>query len=255
VQNVVSQTTQTAQQQITMDYGKPFDGGRTKAQKQQFADAKAMLENAPDAEKRAWSKVAPDLKEPIFKGDAYYKGRQREVHFKSYAQAFEESSYQRKNTVFFHEYGHNVDHALGGFGGVSDYLSVSYNGGSFGKMIEQECAEALQAFHANSGMTEAITDRKVCREFAKWMKGTYNIYERGDISDMFERYMVKNYGIQFPFGVGHGSSYHADSRNTPLEAFAEMFSATVTNNDSLPVIQKFFPKSYKIFEEMLGSVI
>ena len=56
-------------------------------------------------------------------------------------------------------------------------------------------------------------------------------------------------------GVGHGKSYHADPNKTPIEAFAEMFSATITSPDSLGTIKTFFPESYKIFEEMLGSVI
>ena len=254
VQTQIQSTTQ--QQQSVMTYGEPFNGGRTVSQKKQFADAKDLLEKAPDTAKQAWSKAAPDMKAPVFKGDAYYKPGLNEVHFKSYAQAFEESSYQRKNTVFFHEYAHNMDNKLGGGRGLnSEYLSVSYNGGSFGKMIAQECEEALKQFHAQSGMTEAITDKAVGRAFAKWVKDTYTIYERSDISDMFERYMVNNYGIQFPFGVGHGSSYQRDANNTPIESFAEMFSATVTGSDSLGTIKQFFPKSYQIFLDMLGSVV
>jgi hypothetical protein len=34
-----------------------------------------------------------------------------------------------------------------------------------------------------------------------------------------------------------------------------MYSALVTQNDSLQVIKDFFPESFALFEEMLGSVI
>ena len=243
--------------QAVMTYGKAFDySGNRKAQKAQFADAKATLAKAPENTRKVWEKVASNFQEPSVgtangsQFDSYYN----RVRLKTYKEAFEESSYQRKNVVFFHEYGHNIDNLLAG-GGYDKWYSVNYKNGAFGKMIEQECEEAVKQFHAQKQMTEALTDKKVGNEFRKWVKDTYDMYQRGDISDMFERHLYNTYGIQYPFGVGHGGSYHSDPNNTPIEAFAEMFSATVTGNDSLPVIKQFFPKSYKIFEEMLGSVI
>ena len=97
---------------------------------------------------------------------------------------------------------------------------------------------------------------------AKAVKGSYTIYETTDISDMFEGYMAR-FGIEHPFGVGHGREYWETwtaegkaLRTTAVaeEAFAEMFSATMTGNASLGTIKKFFPRSYAIFEEMLGAM-
>jgi hypothetical protein len=48
--------------------------------------------------------------------------------------------------------------------------------------------------------------------------------------------------------------YQSDSSRLPREAFAEMFSATVTQSDSLKCIKEFFPESYAFFEEMLGAL-
>lgn len=260
--NVAPQATTPQATANTMNYGNAFDGGRTAQQKQLFADAKDALTNAPENTRKLWEKVAPELNTPITgRGGTYYKpsglGKGKgNVHFKSYADGFAESSYQRKNYVFFHEFGHNIDDLLGGqHGKKSEYFSVTYKGGIFGKTIRQECEDAVKAFYAQSGMTVPITDRSVGKAFAEWVKKTYTIYERGDISDMFERYMIDNYGMQFPFGVGHGRKYHSNINSTPIEAFAEMFGSTVTGCDSLPVIKQFFPQSYKIFEEMIGSVI
>ena len=250
-----------AQNPINLVYGKPFDTmGYRKPQLAQLTDAKNTLDNAPDNIKKVWSKVANDLHKPSFGvpgvSGAHYSPMYRRTYYKTYKEAFAESTYQRKNTVFYHEYGHNIDHALGGFGLTSDsYLSVSYNGGAFGTMIEQECKDAIQQFYNQSGMTVDITDKSVGKAFTKWVKTTYNLYERSDISDMFERYMIQNYGIETPFDVGHGKKYQSDARHTPIEAFAEMFSATATGNDSIGVIKTFFPKSYKIFEDMIASVI
>jgi hypothetical protein len=72
---------------------------------------------------------------------------------------------------------------------------------------------------------------------------------------MFEPYMVKTFGKSFdyPFGVGHGWSYWNTTGHTAAsEGFAEMFSAFVTQNDSLDAIKDFFPESFKMFVDMLG---
>lgn len=242
-------------------YGKPFEGGKTPQAKKLFADAKETLVNAPENTRKVWLKVSDDMKAPEMKGrTAYYPSGYKKgwgtVHFKSYAEGFSESSYQRKNYVFFHEYGHNIDDLLGGgLGNHKEYFSVTYNGGVFGQTIKKECERAISEFYAQSGMTVPITDKAVGKAFAEWVKKTYTIYQRGDISDMFERYMIQTYEIQYPFGVGHGKTYHRRATATPIEAFAEMFGATVTGCDSLPVIKEFFPESYKIFEEMLESVM
>ena len=56
-----------------------------------------------------------------------------------------------------------------------------------------------------------------------------------------------------PFGAGHETEYWI-GRDNGKEGFAEMFSAAVSNPESLEQIKKFFPKSYEIFKEMLGVV-
>lgn len=259
VVNVASQATQTAPQAPTMTYGEPFNGSYSKATQKRFDAAKKALDNAPDNIKAAWSKAAPDMQQPQFntipRHDAYYDPSVNEVHFKTINKAFGVSSYQQENSVFFHEYGHNVDNILGG-NNKTPFLnySVRYKRGAFGRAIEKDCAAALQQFHSQSGLKVDITDKSVGQAFAKWVKDHYTIYQRGDISDIFEKYMVNNYGIEYPFNVGHGKNYATTYGSTECEAFAEMFAATVTNSDSLPVIKQFLPKAYKVFEEMLGAV-
>ena len=185
----------------------------------------------------------------------YYDPSVNEVHFISYDKAFGESSYQRANTVFFHEYGHNIDNILGGNNKTSFLnYSVRYKRGAFGRAIEKDCAAALQQFYAQSGLKVDITDKSVGKAFAQWVKDHYTTYQRENISDIFEKYMVNNYGIEYPFDIGHGKKYATAYGSTECEAFAEMFAATVTNSDSLPVIKQFLPKAYKVFEEMLGAV-
>ena len=319
-----------------MKYGAPFDDSGYRApQKRQLADAKATLDNAPENAKAVWSKCADDFKRPSF-GDndvkgAHYSPTLRRTRYKTYKEAFDESTYQRKNVVWYHEYGHNIDNILGGFGSSSDrYISVTYKNGLLGKTIEKECEAAVTKFfmHSNGyadtyeavkgiqnksggmgfgayvrqalrsvmpgdeykairdALYDAGDDDGVLRPlvdkylqplfenelrakihskdtgtaFCAWVNKTYSIYERGDISDMFEKYTYTHYNEFFPFGIGHGKDqngkvYCYRPGATEIEAFAEMYSALVTQNDSLPVIKDFFPESWAVFEEILGSVI
>lgn len=101
-----------------------------------------------------------------------------------------------------------------------------------------------------------LHQRDVGNEFVKSVKSSYDMYERTDVSDMFNKYMLRYYKISYPFGIGHKNSYWGtkdDYTNLAIEAFAEMFSATTTNNKSLATIKTMFPESYKMFEEMLGG--
>jgi hypothetical protein len=108
----------------------------------------------------------------------------------------------------------------------------------------------LSGFIENE-INSIVHSQKVGKEFMNWVKNNYSIYQRTDISDMFQKYTVEHYATSRPFGIGHAYSYFNRDESLPTEAFAEMYSATVTNNDSLPVIKEFFPEAYKVFEEML----
>ena len=100
------------------------------------------------------------------------------------------------------------------------------------------------------------SDKESAKDFCKTVKNNYTMYERTDISDMFNQYMLNQFDIGYPFGIGHrrsywGSEYNLD--NVASESFAEMFSATATQNQSLKTIKQFFPESYDLFIEMLGE--
>ena len=78
-----------------------------------------------------------------------------------------------------------------------------------------------------------------------------------DLSDILEG--ATNARIQC--GFGHGAKYWTDrtynglSDGLATEAFAEMMDSTFTNPESLEMIQKYLPKSYGVFQEMLESLL
>lgn len=56
-------------------------------------------------------------------------------------------------------------------------------------------------------------------------------------------------------GWGHGKSYWKDDAKVPMEAFAEMFSASMRNGRDLEALKRYFPESYGIFENMLRELV
>lgn len=137
----------------TVQYGEPFNtDGYRKPQLKQFESAKDTLTNAPESARNAWNKVSNDLKRPDFgshNDGAFYSPGDKRTHYESYKKCFEESSYQRKNAVFFHEYGHNIDNLLGG-GGYGNYLSMSYvnkDGKMFVQVLEKEIGDTIGKFY------------------------------------------------------------------------------------------------------------
>ena len=340
-------------------YGSAVDEAPEKYRPSLYED----IDNAPDFIRDTWNREQGNLSAPQFDanpkiGDAYFSPSDGMTHYANEEKAFEQSSYQEPNAVFFHEYGHNIDYNMGTGSG---YLSSQFEDGAFPDTIIRETEKNLRDFYADShpewldpdkvdffdlqksyfkpewyndpqeafegqlrlylsdiheeiGREKAREIRGMLREasgnneklkeifetqiaptetmqktikeemdqfralrhepyregnvkaFIASVKENFNIYERSDISDMFDAYFSVNVGIEGGLGVGHGKSYFSslssdgadmtmviNKRALATEAFAEMFSATATNNSSLPTIKTFFPESYEIFKRMLGG--
>lgn len=93
------------------------------------------------------------------------------------------------------------------------------------------------------------------QELIKEVKWYYGLKERGDISDMFERYSCKVGTGAYPFGAGHGTQYAKREGALAKETFAEMFSAEISNSGSLDAIKKYLPESYNTFHEILKEAV
>lgn len=91
----------------------------------------------------------------------------------------------------------------------------------------------------------------------KEIKAYNNPYAIADLSDILEGAT----GAKVQCGYGHGAKYWKDrtiggiSDGLATEAFAEMTDSTFTNPESLELIKKYLPKSYKVYEEMLEVLV
>lgn len=104
------------------------------------------------------------------------------------------------------------------------------------------------------------------KDFNESVRKAYSWRERSDISDMFDRFSMLHGGDAFPFGTGHGKDYYLPvagdafyerkgNERIAHEAFAEMFSASISQPESLRTIKKFFPRSYQMFLDIIRSVL
>lgn len=163
--------------------------------------------------------------------------------------------------TLFHESAHGMDYnAFPGERLSSHFRSSIYKtdkgeGYSFTSMLHEEIdmkfhsiSEELKRMNPTSKVLKIDIEVALAKELKQ-----FSFEEIGDVSDMFESMCTE---ISRPGGMGHGIYYWVRrNRDTGIEAFAEMFSATVSNPKSLQNIKKYFPKSYDIFLEIIENMV
>lgn len=198
---------------------------------------------------------------------------------------------REKNQVMFHEAGHNIDYLLGGKNQL-DYYSTQYKNGTFPELITKEINDRIDEIDRimKDDFKKHNTDLKYLKEkgyisdwevnffknstpeqikkFVKYSKTKAYDSFRKEISDMGVDYNANlsdivegaTYG-KVRVNYGHGAKYWKDRKrgnvNSGLakEAFAEMVDSTFSNKKQLEGIKKYLPKSYEMFEEMIGEAV
>ena len=202
------------------------------------------------------------------------------------------SSYEAPFAVMFHEGGHNIDYLCRTPNTLS-YLSGSYKGGAFSKTIKEEVnnkvdelGKEIKALIKTANETkdfQPLVDKGIISQWkldlykrtgsfeyykkvetVKYSKSmAYSALEkevnaypgktRADLSDMLEG--ATNGRVSC--GYGHGKKYWSGGivDHLATEAFAEMTAASMVNPESLALIQRYLPESYKIYCEMVDSVL
>lgn len=203
------------------------------------------------------------------------------------------SGFETEHQVTFHESAHAIDRLCVGVptsgNQIAPRFSGRYEDGKFNSTIKQEVDEWVSgvdkemksAWKEHKGDWQWLRDHGYILDGQGWsfyeQTGRWplsppkyrkamayakiqaeikaiNLRDRGDLSDILEG--ATNATISC--GVGHGKRYWKDSdlRGTlAAEAFAEMYSATMTNPGSLETIKKYLPKSYEVFTEMLEVLV
>lgn len=223
-----------------------------------------LVANAPPIFGDVWNKYADDIAfgDVNYHGTAHYSLARRNVNINVDYDA-KNSIYKSPYSTTFHELGHLFDHSAGKefYGSYFTSVSGRYAEGAFSKSLRAEVSAYTKAVHTKlkeeavakglkaSSVSINEARRKIREEIyevakAKGYKAT------GDISDIFEGAS----SAKIKGTAGHGASYWK-THDVSTEAFAEMFSASISNPASLEQIKAYFPQSYNIFLEMLKAML
>lgn len=214
--------------------------------------------------KAVWDKYENELMvgDAHKKGGAYAMGKSLYLDIDKCAIG---NSYDKPYQVVFHEAGHGVDSAcrklVNESGVFASHFSGAYKGGVFPQTIKDEVMELVNAYDKQLKQEYKARGEKYYKSYAyKALENeirAYNSYARADLSDILEG--ATNGKVQC--GYGHGAKYWKDrtiggiSDGLATEAFAEMTDSTMSNPESLELIKKYLPKSYKIYEKMLEVML
>lgn len=214
--------------------------------------------------KAVWDKYENELRvgDAHKKGGAYAMGRSLYLDIDKCAKG---NSFDRPYQVVFHEAGHGIDSAcrtLASQSGVfASHFSGAYKGGLFPQTIKDEVQELVNAYDKKLKAEYKARGETYRKAYAyKALENeirAYNSYAMADLSDILEGAT----GAKIKCGYGHGASYWKDrtiggiSDGLATEAFAEMTDSTFANPESLELIKKYLPKSYKVYEEMLEVIL
>lgn len=98
-------------------------------------------------------------------------------------------------------------------------------------------------------------DKDAVKKYIKDMRSEYSLIDRGNLSDMMQKFTMKELDIDHPLGIGHDRGYFNSTGALSLEAFAEIGDSTLTNPNSLSIIKEELPESYSAWEQMISELI
>lgn len=244
--------------------------------KEHIEAMKQQLEAAPELSRKLWNRYADSIAvaDSNHRGGAFF--RRGGIHVNMDTVTKDRYTYiNGQKTLFkkaygtmYHEFGHNIDYeARTTQGGSSwqffselykskNYTKESGTGYTLGDMIKEEANDHVKNTWnrlkdeavKNGGKKSDVRKYLAYNDIAKELK-SIDLLASADVMDMFEgatNAAVSTY-------CGHGKNYWKNC-DVGIEAFAEMYDASVNNPESLNTIRRYFPKSYEIFEEMLEEL-
>lgn len=214
-------------------------------------DMTDIMENAPDVCKKIWNKYQDKITINNYNtnGGAFYSPTRDYIEFSI---AADRNNRAGNMTTIFHEIGHMFD----AYGGAENYgsglwgaISKYFENGKFDTLLKKEADDLIKKTHKELKAIDKTARKAQAYKAVEAEIRALTNPQKADISDMFEG-VTKG---KIKGGWGHGNSYWKN-HSPSSEAFAEMYSASVNNPDSLEQIKKYFPESYDLFLEILKEM-
>lgn len=232
------------------------------------------ITNAPENVKKVWNRYAKrcKIKDANYTGSAHYDPVKQGIYLnKKEIAADRKIDVGRGNETWcgafdtlFHEYGHHIsglwcaDHNLPAGQDISDHWKGK-DGCTLTQMLLKEgrihldniMNELREEAKQNGLSPSGVSAKMVYDKLSNDLKSKPIIATR-DVSDIWD-------GITKGKSQGYVSHTVSDPKywssiSVGTEAFAEMFDATINNSKSLAELKTYFPRSYKIFEEMMEDI-
>lgn len=151
-----------------------------------------------------------------------------------YYNAIEDSNNPRGNgTTYFHELAHMIDHAS------TEFKSNLSNTEEFKSALIEDSKRILEAY-------------KKCTDEQK--KGFLISLRSNNRTHSFQDLLDATTNGTISIGWRHSRSYWERPGNLQAEAFAHFFEASMGAPDKLQLFQRYFPKSFAIFSNMIDNM-
>ena len=245
-----------------------------------ITDINEQISKAPKNVRRMFEKHSSKFR-VAFTKQSYFSPRRDMVSLTKTGLNLENDKnyYQKKYDVFFHEFGHFIDHH--GLG-IKFYDLPSQDLSYYlDEDIDQLIKERIDKVELtkegmlgtgytringinyklkkNGDLTKAAENklRTYKRKQALKMLVTevqdkcQNKQSYSDFSDIIGG--AKILDTTFPLGVGHSESYWNQTTRS-VEFFAEATSATINNPESLEILKTHFPKTYAQYEKIVEEI-
>lgn len=229
------------------------------------ADFDAIMDLVDNSKNKNAQKLWDKLYSRVNVADSYsYRGAYADYYMNVYFNINDVrrgKSFKKPYNTIFHEFGHAIDRMCS----ISGFFSAKYKDNLFTKTIKKEVDNIVKAKqdelkeryldikNIDKDVYKSLTNKAAAyKEVEKYFRKNLEMIELGDFSDMLEGATVG----KIQCGIGHGKNYWNQRKEDGLatEAFAEMLRANFAGEESLKIIQKYLPESYKVFEEILEEL-
>lgn len=205
--------------------------------------------------------------EQIGKDGAYYDSYDRKVHI-NLKNVEDEDDYSAAYNTIFHELAHLIDNYSDSPGHEFNYISKNltnrikadwaiYRDKMMREFLEDDDIDWASEEQRNKYAVQYMQQIACAKpgedpHYTYWQGYAYDKRAWADVSDIVEGCT----GIDFPFGCGHGATYHqALEGKTAREFFAEVCAGAITCPESFDKMSEVFPNAVKFLVDIVKDVI
>ena len=210
------------------------------------------VENASEPIRKVWNAFEDSMKiASTYESRAYYSPREKAVYFSIYEDR--ENGMRPQYNTLCHELGHLIDNSVG-----LGYCSQDWKYGLYDSLVSEvndyvnNKLTELKSNALSMGLSpRAFKKADAYKAVEKEISTQLMFKSKMAVSDIFGGVTLN----KVKDGWGHSTSYwKGDKDNICFEFFAQTFSDSITNPEAIEVTKKYFPKSYKIFEQIINDI-